>query len=392
MTRFSSFSARTTVRAYLPAALPLAVALALGTAGCAGTDDGGPVYQESRQAPDLEVPPELSAPDSRDGYRVPDAPGERVSAREMQQPDTRQTGTPGGTGALAPRAGEVQVLPEDSDVQIWRDGDTRWLTVDTDPDDLWNRLAAFWDSQNLPLERNEPEVGIMETQWAEDRAGIPFSGSRGFIARTIGGLYDSNTRDRYRLRVEREEDGRTAVYITHRGAEEQPVGEERFLWVSRPSDPELEAEMLNRLRLFLLTGDPGEGGQRADESEVQRVPGARIENVGDELVLRFDSDADQVWRHLGTRLDRSGLLVDERDRRSGVHEVTYRPDSADEDEGGFFSRLFGRGDRRADTRYRIELSADNGQSLLRARNIDGEPLDEDDTRFLLERIEEGFRR
>ncbi|WP_018935145.1 outer membrane protein assembly factor BamC [Thioalkalivibrio sp. ALJ24] len=388
MTRLVPLSARHASRPALAAALPLAVALAVGTAGCAGTDDRGPVYQESRQAPDLEVPPELSAPDSRDGHRVPDAPGERVSAREMQQPEAAAAP---GTPATA-RADDVRVLPEDSDVRLWRDGDTRWLTVDEDPDALWNSLAAFWDSQNLPLERNEPDVGIMETEWAEDRAGIPFSGARGFFARTIGGLYDTGTRDKYRLRVEREDDGSTAVYITHRGAEEEPLGDERFVWVTRPADPELEAEMLNRLRLFLLTGEPGEGGERAEESEMQRVPGATLEDRDGEPALRFDADGERVWRHLGTRLDRAGLLIDDRDRRSGIHEVTYRPDATGEERDGFFSRMFGRGDQRADTRYRVELTEQDGAATVRVRDLDGEMLDEDDARFVLERIEEAFRR
>lgn len=205
----------------------------------------------------LELPPDLTATGTNDTYRIPDAPGERVSAREMQEgadtrPQRSRTTEFGGTGDM-----DSRILPETSDVQLKREGNVRWLEVQAEPEQLWDRLVQFWDLQNLRLERNEPRIGIMETVWAENRAGIPLSTSQGLFARAFSNIYDANTRDKFRLRVERNNGG-SAIYISHLGAKEEAEGDAEgqvFRWTMRPSDPELEAEMLNRLLVYLTTGE-----------------------------------------------------------------------------------------------------------------------------------------
>ncbi len=372
----------------------LALATGLAIAGCSTSGDRqpGPEYEMSRQTDNLEVPPDLIAPDSERAYRIPDDPGERVSAREMQQESAaRQQRQPSGTSAEV--RSDARVLPETAEGELMREGSVRWLSVEEPPEDLWERLAAFWDSQNLRLERNEPEVGIMETEWAEDRAGIPLSGSQNIFARALGNVYDANTRDKYRLRLERN-NGRSSIYISHRGASEEPEGE-TWRWAMRPSDPELEAEMLNRLRVFLATGEvPG------DDTQVPETIGDRptelhqTEHDG-QPVLVIGSDFDRMWSRMGTLLDRAGLLVDEQDRNSGTFEVTYRPDLTDDGErGGFFSRLFGRGgDRRENERYQVRLTdIQDGDLQIEARDADGESLSRGDAEFVLERIEQQILR
>lgn len=375
----------------------LALAIGLAIAGCSTSGDrqSGPEYEMSRQMDNLEVPPDLIAPGSDRAYRIPDAPGERVSAREMQQDSAarqqqRQTRT---ADAAAPVGSDARVLPESAEVELMREGNVRWLSVETPPEELWDRLTAFWDSQNLRLERNEPQVGIMETEWAEDRAGIPLRGTQNIFARALGNVYDANTRDKYRLRVERD-NGRSAIYIAHRGASEEPEGE-TWRWAMRPSDPELEAEMLNRLRVFLVTGEMPEGGTRVAETVGDRPTELHQAEHEGQPVLVTGGEMERLWSQMGTYLDRAGLLVDEQDRNTRTFEVTYRPDMVGEGErGGFFSRIFGRGgDRRENERYQVRLSeTGDGNLRIAARDIDGEPLSRRDAEFVLERIEQQILR
>ena len=373
----------------------LALATGLAIAGCSTSGDrqSGPEYEMSRQMDNLEVPPDLIAPDSERAYRIPDAPGERVSAREMQQDSAARQQQRQPAGATAPVRSDARVLPETADVELMREGSVRWLSVEAPPEDLWERLAAFWDSQNLRLERNEPQVGIMETEWAEDRAGIPLRGTQNIFARALGNVYDANTRDKYRLRVERD-NGRSAIYISHRGAAEEPEGE-TWRWAMRPSDPELEAEMLNRLRVFLATGEMPEGGTRVAETIGDRPTELHQTEHEGQPVLVIGSDFDRMWSQMGTLLDRAGLLVDEQDRNRGTFEVTYRPDMVgDSERGGFFSRIFGRGgDRRENERYQVRLTdIGNGDLRIEARDVDGESLSRRDAEFVLERIEQQILR
>jgi len=363
------------------AGLVLATSLAIaGCAGWGGDRPAGPDYRtQAEEAPRaLEVPPDLAAPDTERAYRIPDTPGERISARAMQvEPDPR-------TPAEATPSADYRVLPESAEVRLMRDGQTRWLQVDASPEELWGRLAAFWETQHLPLERNEPDLGIMETEWAEDQANIPLRGSQGFLSRIVGTMYDAGTRDRYRLRIERT-NGRSEVYITHRGAEEQRDGTS-WRWALRPSDPELEAEMLNRLLLFLTTGEPGEGGARAPETLVE--PTAQVELAEHEgsPALLLEGEHEAVWRRLGTTLDRAGLLIDESNRAEGYYRVTFRPDmAADSDRGGLFRRS---DEHRTNERYRVELhDAGDRQLRIRARSVDGSELSARDAEFVLERIQ-----
>lgn len=361
----------------------LVIATSLAIAGCAGWGGDrstGPDYQVQRDdAPrDLELPPDLTAPDTERAYRIPEAPGERISARAMQEdPAARAPADP------AAPAEALRVLPETAGIRLMRDGQTRWLAVDAPSEELWPRLAAFWETQHLPLERNEPEVGVMETEWAEDQAGIPLRGSQGLLSRIVGSVYDATTRDKYRLRIERA-NGLSEVYITHHGAEEQHDGTS-WRWARRPSDPELEAEMLNRLRLFLTTGDPGEGGARAPETLVEPATETEVVTEDGAPVLLLEGDYEMVWRRLGTTLDRSGLLVDEHDRADGYFIVTFRPDMAADADGGIFART---DEHRANERYRVELrQAGEGQLRIHARSLDGDELRTRDARFVLERIQ-----
>ncbi|WP_018872768.1 outer membrane protein assembly factor BamC [Thioalkalivibrio sp. ALJ16] len=368
----------------------LALATGLAIAGCSTSGDrqSGPQYEMSRQMENLEVPPDLIAPDSERAYRIPDDPGGRVSAREMEQDSAARQQQRQPADPAAPVRSDARVLPESAEIALMREGNVRWLSVEAPAEELWDQLTAFWDSQNLRLERNEPQIGIMQTEWAEDRAGIPLRGTQNIFARALGNVYDATTRDQYRLRMERE-NGRSAIYISHRGAAEEPEGE-TWRWAMRPSDPGLEAEMLNRLRVFLATGEVPEGGARVAETLADRPTELHQAEHEGQPVLVMGGELDRLWSQMGTYLDRAGLLVDEQDRNSRTFDVTYRPDMIGEGErGGFFGRIFGRGgDRRENERYQVRLSeTGDGDLRIEARDIDGEPLRRRDAEFVLERIE-----
>jgi outer membrane protein assembly factor BamC len=375
-----------------PTRIALSIALALTLAGCStgsGVGDG-PRYQASRQLDTLEVPPDLIGPAMERAYRIPDAPGERISARDLEQ-ETR-TAPRRATGATP------VILPGSPDIQLQRDGQTRWLSVAASPEALWPQFREFWRTQNLILERDEPTIGIMETQWAENRAGIPLGTTRSILARAIGTLYDAGTRDQYRLRVERRDDGGTDVFISHRGAVEEggPEGM-ASRWVIRDSDASLEAEMLSRLLVFLTTGEVSGTAVAAEEADDFEQTGQvdLVERDGvPMLVIRGEPDA--LWRRLGLALDRTGFMVDEQDRSTGSFLVTYRPDIADDAEKpGFFGRLFGgRGARsREDARYQVRMLAEgDGRDLqIVALTLDGQPLSARDARFVLEQIQPQLR-
>ena len=378
-------------RTFTPHVLVHAVffAIAAGAlSGCAskGSNETGPLYQGGRTVDSLEMPPDLIAPRMGQAYQIPDTAQGRISAREL--------GTVGAPGSqtVAPVA---SILPESTDVRLMRDGQTRWLQVAVSPERLWPQLREFWRSQNLALNRDEPLVGIMETEWAENRAGIPLGATQGLFARALGSIYDAGTRDRYHLRVERVDNG-TELFLSHRGAVETAEAEgQAFRWVMSGSDPALEAEMLNRLLAFLTVGDTGSSPVRAaEEADFERSGRVDLVEREGQTVLVAWGEPDAMWRRLGLALDRTGLMVDEQNRRDGYYLVTFRPDIVDgAQRSGFFGRVFGgsRSDRRQNERYRVVLSADNRELTIIAQTVTGERLEPRDARFVLELIQPELR-
>ena len=376
---------------HLPKAT-LTAALALLVAGCTTTGTvEGPRYEGSRQVDSLEVPPDLIAPGMERSYRIPEGPGERISARELDR-DVR-------AAPAAPTARPGTVLPESPEVQLRREEQLRWLSVQASPEDLWQQLRAFWRAQNLALARDEPAVGVMETEWAEDLAGIPIGGTRGLLARTLGSLYDAGTRDQYRLRVERQ-NGATDVFISHRGAVERsdPQGQTSRWEIAGP-DPQLEAEMLNRLLVFLTTGEVtavGTAEAPAVDEDFERTGQVNLTERDGRLALVVWGEPDALWRRLGLALDRTGLLIDDQDRTAATFLVTYRPDVVDSAEGrpGALRRMFSFGrasSPRQDERYQVRM-IENGRDLqIEALSVDGEPLRPRDARFVLELIQPQLR-
>lgn len=365
-------------------ALPAALVLALG--GCSwfgGTKK--PDYQgaQARATQPLEVPPELTAPTMDDRYQIPD-PHAQTTYSAYSKEVAR-----GGTGT--PQSGAASVLPAVEGVRLERYGDQRWLVVKADPDKVWPVVRQFWIDQGIALDRESPDVGIMETAWYEDRTKIPQDFVRRTIGRVVGGLYSTPRRDRFRTRLERgTEPGTTEIYITDRAMEEiyTNVDQDRTAWQPLPADRELEAEKLTQLMErfgakapMQTTAAKTPAGQL---TAAKPAPGpaealnAVLENNGAGPLVVNDG-FDRAWRRVGLALDRSGFTVEDRDRSKGLFFVRYiDPDAqaAPGEKKGFLSSLaFWRSTpKSAQPQYRIEVSdAGANTSRVQVQDMKGEP-------------------
>jgi outer membrane protein assembly factor BamC len=205
----------------------------------------------------------------------------------------------------------------------------------------------------------------METNWAENRANIPLDGLRKIIGTVFDGIYSSNTRDRYRTRVEPIEGG-VEIFVTHRGMEENYTDQSQstLIWMNRPADPELEAEMLNRM-MVKLTGNK-EAAEATGRPVGQELISVQKTAVGSSIVLA--EDFPLAWRRVGFGLDRAGFIVEDRDRSNGVYYVRYIPDSAsaEGEEKGFFGKIFGGSSNdtslKADQRFQVVVAPEGDKS------------------------------
>jgi outer membrane protein assembly factor BamC len=340
-----------------------------------------PAYKSASTTKQLEVPPDLSRPEMDETYILPD--DQRASAKKMEVEEATQT-----TEVQAGSA-PVEVLPQYPDMRIETDGAISWLVVKATPEQLWPSLIKFWQAQGLTLKRSEPQLGTMETDWAERNLGVKEGGLKGLFNQSgfLSGIQDSGLRDKFFLRLSREDEGETAIFITHRGAEQVPVSDTQFRWVSRPDDPYLVAETALRIMVFL--GEKEDKATQMVQERVDKLPMSELVDYEDGPALRITGEEQYIWRRMGNVLDNSGLMVDDQDRKRGIYYITYLGDRA---ERGFMSKIFGGSDGPLDyeTEYQIRLKREGDVTYATAHDKDGKRLTGKKSREALELIGSAF--
>ncbi len=309
--------------------------------------------QQSRTP--LEVPPDLSQLPRDDRFVVPERP-QTITASGQQQ-----AGRP--AAGAAPTAATSAVVPGGVVAKIERMGNQRWLAVNLPPERVWPVLVDFWPTVGLQVEKSDAATGILETAWAENRAKLPQDIIRRTLGRVFDSVYSTGEMDKYRARVERTPQNTSEIFISHRGMIEvyTTSAQDQTKWQPRPSDPELEAEILQRLLVKFdasaaqqaaataaapagATGAPrppaGATATAAPAPQAARVvkaPDGRSER------LEIDDGFERAWRRVGLALDRGSFTVEDRDRAKGIYFVRYLdPDyeAKKKEEQGFFSKIF----------------------------------------------------
>ena len=220
----------------------VAAAMALMLAGCGSTllDSAKVEYKSEKKLPPLDVPPDLTAPAREERYQIPET--NPAGATTFSAYNAERAG--------APRPGSTGLLPEVDKVRLERSASERWLVVSEPPEKVWPVVKEFWQELGFLIKVEVPEAGVMETDWAENRAKIKQDFIRNFIGGLFDGAYSTGERDKFRTRLERgAQPNTTEIYITHRGVVEVYTTQQRdsTVWQPRPVDPSLEAEFLRRL-------------------------------------------------------------------------------------------------------------------------------------------------
>lgn len=361
----------------------LALAAALLTAGCSSVDgflSGDKVdYRNgaSKTRP-LEVPPDLTQL-ARDPRYAPQ--GGVISAASTPQTPALQSGS-------APLASVAPTVA--GKVRIERAGQQRWLVAEAAPEIVYPEVKAFWEERGFRLLTDNPQAGVMETDWVENRAKLPNDLIRSSLGRLVDRLYDTGERDRFRTRVERAGTG-TEVFITHKGLEEVYTNERResTVWKPRDNDPALEADLLTRLMVRLGTQE------EAAKTAVAQAPEqpARARTLADAGTLEVDEPFDRAWRRVGLALDRGGFTVEDRDRSAGVYFVRYvDPRNAGKEEPNFFARLFGaKGPDLNPVRYRIVLKGSGAKTAVAVQTSAGAPEQGDAAKAIVNQLVRDLR-
>ena len=357
----SSFLRRRPQAALIVALLGLLLGVLLG--GCETSVSLGKKidYKSATTTPPLEIPPDLSTPTYDDRYLATTASG----------------------AAAARAAGKASdILPLNPDAHLARAGSERWLVVKATPEAAWTTLSEFWPANGFVLAVQQPSLGIMETDWAENRAAAPRSWLGEFFDKYVDLLTDTYRRDKFRSRIEPgTETGTVEIYITHYGAVQVPTKPDSrltkygddFQWTPTPPDPELEAEFLSKLMLKFGSSPPAAASAVA---ELPKQPArARIEKAGDGASrLVVDDSFDRAWRRVGLALDRTGFTVVDRDRSKGLYFVRYsNPDLDASKTKGILDKLafWKSDDKDKPEQYRVVVTQADPASVVTVEDPQG---------------------
>ncbi len=334
------------------------LSLSLTLAACSALTDNKVDYKSAtKNGPSLDVPPDLTQLSRDSRYAVSDGV---VSASSFQAGQVSES-VPTAATSLG-------------DVRIERAGTQRWLVVDRPADKLWEPVRDFWQENGFLLTLDQANLGIMETEWAENRAKIPQDFIRNALSKVLDSLYSTGERDKFRTRLERNASGGTDIFISHRGMMEvySNTQKDSTVWQPRAADPELEAEFLRRLMVKL--------GVTQEQSRALMAAGAnkslsRAVMINGQPVVQVDESFDRAWRRVGLSLDRTGFTVEDRDRSQGIYFVRYVAPTADKSEPGFLDKIFG-ASKTADTaplKYRIALVSQGQSTTVSVQDVSGKP-------------------
>jgi outer membrane protein assembly factor BamC len=340
--------------------LVLVVAIALS--GCSSLSEslqGDKVdYKSATKGASLDVPPDLTQL-SRDTRYV--VPGTAVTASGYQVGQTTQS---------VPTAASTV-----GDVRIERAGSQRWLVVNRPADKLWGPVRDFWQENGFLMSLEQENLGIMETDYAENRAKLPQDFVRAALGKLLDSVYSTGERDKFRTRLERTPTGGTEIYISHRGMVEMITGTiktpqkgDGTVWQPRPADPELEAEFLRRLMVKLGVSQEQSKALVASGTNRQTSRVAKVNNVP---VVQIDEGFDRAWRRVGLALDRTGFTVEDRDRAQGTYFVRYVEPTADKKEPGFLAKIFSSPAAIPPLKYRIAVRSQGEATTVSVLNEQG---------------------
>ena len=372
----------------------LAAAGAVLLSGCSWT---GSFFQSDKVAYEtaqqsrtpLEVPPDLSQLPRDERFVVPERP-QTITASGQQQ-----AGRP-AAGAV-PTAATSAVVPGGVVAKIERQGNQRWLAVNLPPERVWPVLVDFWPTVGLQVEKSDAATGILETAWAENRAKLPQDIIRRTLGRVFDSVYSTGEMDKYRARVERTPQNTSEIFVSHRGMIEvyTTSAQDQTKWQPRPSDPELEAEILQRLLVKFdassaqqaaataaapagATGAPRPPAG-ASATTTPAPPAARVIKgpEGRSERLEIDDGFERAWRRVGLALDRGSFTVEDRDRAKGIYFVRYLdPDyeAKKKEEQGFFSKMFSSDKPIPALQYRVVVSGEStNRTVVTVLGANGAP-------------------
>lgn len=330
--------------------------------------------KQSRSIRALEVPPQMITAESEHLMDIPEMAEQHGHGNTADTSNAHATKV---TTRVTQLPLSQQVLPKQDNIKLIKYGNMRYLRIKGSKEQTWSKMREFWLNRGMLIKRETPSTGILETEWAENRADIPQDMVRKTIGVVFDGMYSSGTRDKYRVRVEDSNDaGYSELYITHYGMVEvfeEGTETDRTLWTQRPREPELEAEMLGSMMVFFGVEEKKARAILAQKQKQREDKASIVRNNSGHSLLVVKENFARAWRRTGSALDRINFIVEDRDRSNGIYYVQYADPLAEESKAGWFSSLkfWGSDETKDKAKFQIRLVSKGNQTNISVADEQG---------------------
>ncbi|GMR01069.1 MAG: outer membrane protein assembly factor BamC [Gammaproteobacteria bacterium] len=340
----------------------IAISMVLIVTACANER---PVYHGAEYYKNLEIPPDLTAPDTGEDLKVP-RPTEEALQRFR---DNNKL--------------ETVITPKFDGVRTVTYAGNSWIEIDNDVDHVWPRLIEFWETEGIPLAQVRPLLGFMETRWIERLS----NDVDGFFNSMLQSSYPDQ-REKFRVRVERfDHNSKTRLYVSHTRIERRLKSDDadEYIWVTLPSDIEAEREIISRMAIF--AGLPKDKTQVLLENYRPYSSLVTTES-SNSTTLTMKGSIDFVWRRAVRALDRLGMQeIKEQQNISTITFVVAKPEEkAKKLEGdelaksSWLMQLFNEANQTASSMpYQLEFTDLGGRIQIEVKDAgNSQTTDEDD--------------
>ena len=264
-------------------------------------------------------------------------------------------------------------------VSYQRKGNVRWIDLDLPPGKTLLLLRQFMERLNFAIEKEDKQIGTIETEWLDLRQGPGSIGlGGGFLDDFLNRVRDSGKRDKFVARVEPREEEYSSIFIAHRHVAAQFSREGQFSGFSPlPSDSELETEILRRIMIYASQTPEAEAQTAfADTIAEEEEESGDYELEESRLIVRKPFAESWVLVRIG--LDRGGFTIEDQDYIERAYYIRHTggPESSQifgKTNTSFFNKIFGE-EAPVSRDLKLTLVEDGEITVVEAAAEDGEEL------------------
>jgi len=288
-------------------------------------------YYADKTVKSLVVPPDLTKPNIQNSFRISEY------AKDVNESIIDFSGSEEAKDKI------TKILEGNSGVEVLRSGQRRWLVVNKKPDFVWEVAKDFIKKQGFAIKKSNKKIGIIETDFLENYPEIPDKNLgmiRSMLKNAISARYTLPIIDKYRLRIEPIDNGKTEVHLSLFQMQEKLAKSgniETTVWEPYVKDVALETEMLYRLMVF-ISGDNIEAKEKIINAKENKVISVALDTSFNGFAkLVFNANLIDTWDNMNWALDQLNIDIEDKD----IMEKSFYINTVRTSDIGFISTILG---------------------------------------------------